>query len=78
LHFHNVASLEVEKLYVHHHAGDERDHTPIQDNQQSACQQNIDNNLFGRQLCPFRPGFRKSNGNGLLSAFDSFAIFATL
>jgi len=38
-----------------------------------ATQRSIVWNLFGRHLCLFASGFRKSDGNGLLSAFDSSA-----
>jgi hypothetical protein len=41
-------------------------------------QRSIASNLFGRHLCPFTSGFRKSNGNGLLSAFDSRATLPAL
>ena len=40
--------------------------------------QSIVSNLFGRHLCPFTPGFRKPNGNGLLSGFDSRATLPAL
>lgn len=42
------------------------------------CQQGIVSNLFRRHLCPFTSGFRKSNGNGLLSGFDSRATLPAL
>src|SRR6267143_1348521 len=35
-------------------------------------------NLFGRRFCPFAPGFRKANGNGLFSACDSAAALPAL
>ena len=41
-------------------------------------QRGLVSNLFGRHLCPVTPGFRKSNGNGLLSAVDALAAPPTL
>jgi hypothetical protein len=41
-------------------------------------QLSVVSNLFGRHFCPFAPGFRKSNGNGLLSGFDSLATLPAL
>jgi hypothetical protein len=34
--------------------------------------------LLGRHFCPFAPGFRKTNGNGLLSTFGSLATLSAL